>query len=1227
MPRLTPRNPEKSPWKSSLKAIASKSKGQENNLETLSTCSNRVAIGMKKEASKEELQLLLYTDELTRLFNLRYLREQIPEHLDRAEKQRDSVAFLLFDIDDFKNINDSHGHLVGDKALAHFTQIVKQKINQGGIAIRYAGDEFVLIMPKLDKQSARQLGEDIQKSIADNPLKVDHSEILIGCSIGISLYPQDGKTWKILFEKADEALYVAKEQGKSRIVTHPDSGKLLAPSKLNSILDAPYIVGRDKLIQLLKKHLSDEGNPEFFPVLLGEEGVGKTRLLRLARNIAQEKLAFTLFTKGYPYWQHDLYGAAFAALGNLFEQQRSVSDYVFSRIENKYKIILKPHLPPWYVKEVETPEEIGETDKMALFEALTQTLFILREMGDGAVLLDDADQIDSPSLQLFGSQFGSGDKAGRLHFVSTIRSSDLTAGEEKLLSLLESMPELTSGGDVQKFQLQPLAAEHVHQLVSNLFDGKQLPPESAEALLTNSEGNPLFIVEALSRLLLEGKISAKTGEWDLSAVKPEEIPKTLKNTIQNRLMCMDKEATHVLKMASILGEKINPQQLAEISKLKLQQVLNAFSNAKRNLLIEECINPGEYVFAHRIIRSAFYSLMSEGERRHYHDQAAKIEKKYAANAPERIVGRLAYHFHNAGQLEKASQMFSALKNQMNAVHISRGSRNILKKRIHSVSLAKESALETDALSEALMIGRTFRSAIQNLRLYPKENENVKNSLQQFMNHLTPFLAEKTEVLSISLTPETILFNGKPLPPYLEDKRLTQDLYVTFNSYGLQGVLFMRGVTQEEVVRFIEVFKRLPEDVIGQWDVLLEQLGISNILPDRKIFVAVSERKVVLGEDKILAQTDESEGKQIMAPSGSEAPLISDDQMLQLTTLMDQFSKEKQELLKALNSSEIREQDIQKLIQILNQSNFETLAKSVQTSGGIPPQAEAPSPREPKYPEVDSEFDPMKELEDDLFFVFEDLGSEDPETRAKAAALMAAQPPDILAEAGFKAITSDLPIKIRRLMAGVMKKAGKSSVDEFFSKIHVGMPSASLIKILRVSDVFADNPGFVPLLRKIALNGPLDTIPWIINTLKPLPGKEVDSVILDIFERVTGKIKWDVIPIFGERKILEATPALLELIKPTNIWEKEKEISLQQDVCRTLGVLRSSDATEALIKVAQAPMITLFHKAKPDQIRAIATWALTQLPKDPRIDKALAKLRKDRSHLVRKAVELSEIIQK
>ncbi len=1178
-----------------------------------------------KVLSKEELHSLIYIDELTGIHNLRFLREQIPEYLNQIKKGGHGVAFLVFDLDDFKDINDSYGHLVGDQALVHFTQFIERKAADEGVAVRYAGDEFVLILPKLDKQSARDLGEEIQKHLAESPLKVDHKEVKIGCSIGVSLYPKDGKNWKSLFEKADEALYVAKEQGKSRIVVTPDSGKLFTPSKLNSILEAPHIVGRDVMIQFLEEHLSPQGNSLSFPVFLGGDGTGKTRLLRFAQEIAQKKLAFALFARGYPYWQNELYGAVFAALGNLFEQQRSISDHVFAKIDDRYKLILKPYFPSWQLKEVNVTGEDIVTESMVLFEALTQTFFVLREMGDGAVILDDIDQIDSPSLQFFGSQFGNrGGKA--LHFVSSIRCSDLTSGEDKLLSLLESMPELTSGGEVQKFQLDSLKPEQIQQLVARLFNGKTLPEDAADTLLHNSEGNPLFIVEALSILLLKNKIITKNKEWNLSSVRPEDIPDKLINVLKERLKWMDKEVINVLRMASILGEKINPQQLAEISKLKVQQVLNALNNAQRALFVEECSDSGDFVYTHRICRSVFYSLMDERERRHFHAQAVKIEQKYATNDPERILGRLAYHFHNAGQLAKASEMFSALKNQMDSVSLSRGSREILQKRIQSVALARESPLETDDFSEALMIGRSLRSSIQNLRLYPKENENVKNTLHQFMNHLEPFLAEKTEALSISLTKEAILFNGKPVPPYLEDTRLIQDLYVTFNSYGLQGVLFLRGVAKEEFVRFLEVFKRLPEDVIGQWDVLLQQLNISNILPDRKMFVAVSERKIVLGDQRVFIQA-EPEEERAKDSTRSETQYMTDDQIVQLRNLLGQFSKEKRELIAALESSKINERDLQRLVNILKESGIEKFAKTVEGSEGAPFAEENFPPPLDRYHDIKPDLELLKDSEQDISIVFEDLGSENKEIRAKAATFLTRQDPDTLAEAGLKVITSDAPFKIRSLIAGVISKAGERAVSALLKKVNIGMHVVPLVKFIRVSDGFVDNPMLVPLLREIALQGPLDTISPVVDVLKKIPGKDVDSLLLEMFERAPEKVQLDIIPLFAERKVLEAVPMLVDYLRPVRIWENEKRVALQESVCRTLGVLRSPDAARALIAVAQTQKLFTLYKAKPDYIRAMATWALTQLPKNSEVEKALGRLRKDRSRLVRKAVELAVLLNK
>ncbi|MBN1222929.1 MAG: GGDEF domain-containing protein, partial [Candidatus Aminicenantes bacterium] len=257
---------------------------------------------MNKRVSKAKLQALLYTDELTRLFNLRYLREQIPPYLEKAKKQKDRVAFIFFDMDDFKNINDSYGHLAGDRVLVHVTKIIGQIRKEEGIAIRYAGDEFLLIIPKLNKREAKRLGEEIQKSMASSPIKINGKNITCDCSIGISQFPIDGNDWKTLFAKADEALYVAKEQGKARVIVVPDSGRLLTPSKLNSILETPYIVGRDNVIRFLEKHLSNQGNTKNFPIILGEEGSGKTRVLKLAGEFSRKKLQFTLTTKGYSFW-------------------------------------------------------------------------------------------------------------------------------------------------------------------------------------------------------------------------------------------------------------------------------------------------------------------------------------------------------------------------------------------------------------------------------------------------------------------------------------------------------------------------------------------------------------------------------------------------------------------------------------------------------------------------------------------------------------------------------------------------------------------------------------------------------------------------------------------------------------------------------------------------------------------------------------------------------------
>jgi hypothetical protein len=106
------------------------------------------------------------------------------------------------------------------------------------------------------------------------------------------------------------------------------------------------------------------------------------------------------------------------------------------------------------------------------------------------------------------------------------------------------------------------------------------------------------------------------------------------------------------------------------------------------------------------------------------------------------------------------------------------------------------------------------------------------------------------------------------------------------------VLFLSGITQEETLRFLDAFTKHPEEVAGQWDVLVNELDLSHILPDRKMFVAVGEHKVILDKTELLAQSSEGakDGPQGLPVTEVEAPQMSSEQITQLKTILDQFAK-------------------------------------------------------------------------------------------------------------------------------------------------------------------------------------------------------------------------------------------------------------------------------------------------------------------------------------------------
>lgn len=154
----------------------------------------------------EETQRMALTDTLTGIPNRRALDEMLERQLHSSERYDTPFAFVILDLDDLKKINDSGGHSLGDLALKRFANVLKKTARKGDIVARYAGDEFVLVMPSTDRDAAGRAVERVMSSLHRNGLH---------CSIGAAMFPTDGTDGRTLFFAADEALYQAKQGGKN----------------------------------------------------------------------------------------------------------------------------------------------------------------------------------------------------------------------------------------------------------------------------------------------------------------------------------------------------------------------------------------------------------------------------------------------------------------------------------------------------------------------------------------------------------------------------------------------------------------------------------------------------------------------------------------------------------------------------------------------------------------------------------------------------------------------------------------------------------------------------------------------------------------------------------------------------------------------------------------------------------------------------------------------------
>jgi two-component system cell cycle response regulator len=200
--------------------------------EMLGVVANQVAISLQNGRMVQSLEEQATTDGLTGLVNHRTFQERFTTMLGRADRHKLRVAMLLTDIDHFKKVNDTYGHPTGDAVLRRVAGILKASARKIDIVARYGGEEFALVLEGTDRAGAKQLAERIREEVQAQTFESSKGPFKATLSLGVAVYPDDGKAKQDVIACADKALYAAKHGGRNRTVCHGE-----APRE-NSVLRA-----------------------------------------------------------------------------------------------------------------------------------------------------------------------------------------------------------------------------------------------------------------------------------------------------------------------------------------------------------------------------------------------------------------------------------------------------------------------------------------------------------------------------------------------------------------------------------------------------------------------------------------------------------------------------------------------------------------------------------------------------------------------------------------------------------------------------------------------------------------------------------------------------------------------------------------------------------------------------------------------------------------------------
>lgn len=563
-----------------------------------------------------------YIDELSGAYNRSFLKDHQEGTLKTFITKNIPFSVVMVDIDHFKEINDTYGHLKGDEIIKEFAQFLKSTVRASDTVIRYGGDEFICVMPRTTRQDAELIYRRILRKCKER----EFSGLNITLSVGVASFPDDGQDFEELLRIADLALYDAKRSGRDRIGLIRKK-KIILPMRV--FIDRT--VEKEQLTQVLMN-----GKQMRVVIVKGNVGIGKTRLSKQILDDAKGREVI---------WSDCLY----LAEGIAYYPIREALQYHMKRCKiEEYRSIplayrlelakLVPELADGIVEKRQGIELV--VDKYRLYESIR----LIMEKGEhGKILIvDNIQWIDKESIEVMKYLMRSL-KDNPITFVLIYRVEEITDDLEEFLSYISREVAVTD------IILRPFAHTEIKDSVKAII-GEDPDPLLVDYVVRESGGIPFYIEEIVKGLVDQRFLIVEDDRWVFSRPEKEIVPKSLEDIAIRKYRTLSSEARRVVDTATVIGW-FDIGIIKDITEFNEGQVLGVINHMNKLGMVK--YKNDRFEFDEEVSRHALYEKNVAGiPSLELHRKIGETLEQRSKGKETDIAEMLAYHYYRGHEAEK-----------------------------------------------------------------------------------------------------------------------------------------------------------------------------------------------------------------------------------------------------------------------------------------------------------------------------------------------------------------------------------------------------------------------------------------------------------------------------------------------------------------------------------------------------------------------------------------------